>query len=77
MQRIATRTTILTGSLGSAGSTAWTFLDSAPQEWLHLMLTHLWLLSGFFFALLGLLAQLILRLRLRALFRSGLTLHRP
>ncbi len=45
----------------------------SPAQWLHLALTHWWLMSGLVFALLGLLAQRILHLRLRAIFRRGLT----
>ena len=77
LQRIATRLTILVGSLGSAVSTFWTLLQTTPAEWLHIAATHWWLLSGFAFALLGALARWLLRLRLRAMFRSGLTAPPP
>jgi hypothetical protein len=73
MHRVVTRMTILAGSLWSAGSTVWTILHSSTSQWLHLALAHWWLMSGFAFALLGLLVQWILRLRLRAIFRRGLT----
>jgi hypothetical protein len=73
LQRIVTRLTILGGSLGSALPTTLTLLHTAPEQWLHVVLTHWGLLSGFAFALLGVLARWILRLRLRAIFRRGLS----
>jgi hypothetical protein len=73
LQRIVTRMTIVVGSLGSAASTLWASLHSAPHEWLNIVLTHWWLLSGFALALLGGLARWALRLRLRAIFRRGLS----
>ena len=77
LQRGVTRMTILVGLLGSVVSTFWAFVHSAPNQWLHIVLTHWWVLSGFALALLATLTRWILRLRIRAVFRSGLTTSGP
>lgn len=73
LQRLIARLAIVAGSLGSAVATLWSLVQTPPAQWPHVALTHWWLFSGFGLALLGVLARWILRLRLRASFRRGLT----
>jgi hypothetical protein len=73
LQRVFTRLAILAGSLVAALPTTWTLLHTAPEQWLHAALSHWGLLSGFPLVLLGVLVRWILRLRLRAIFRRGLS----
>jgi len=73
MERLATRLVMLVGSVASAVATILTLLATEPALWLHTMLTHWLLLSGWVLALIGVAVRWILRLRLRAKFRGGLT----
>jgi hypothetical protein len=77
MERLATRFTMLAGSLISAAATINRLLREDPALWLHILATHWWLLSGLGFALLAVIMRWLLRWRLRALFRGGLTAQPP
>jgi len=72
MERLATRFTMLIGTLASAAATINRLLREDPALWLQILVTHWWLLSGLGFALLAVIARWLLRWRLRALVRSGL-----
>jgi hypothetical protein len=72
MERLATRFTMLVGSLVSAAATINRLLREDPALWLHILATQWWLLSGLGFALLAVIARWLLRWRLRARFRRGL-----
>jgi hypothetical protein len=73
MERLTTRFAILAGTVWSAAATIRTLLEAEPASWLHIMLTQGWLMSGIAFASFGVLARWVLRWRLRARFRGGLT----
>jgi hypothetical protein len=72
MERLATRFTMLAGTLASAAAMTNRLLREDPALWLHILATHWWLLSGLGFALLAMIARWLLRWRLRALVRGGL-----
>ncbi len=73
MERLTTRFAILAGTVWSAAATIRALLEAEPASWLHIMLTQWWLMSGIGLASFGVLARSVLRWRLRANFRSGLT----
>ncbi len=72
MERLATRLAMLAGSIGTAAPTIIRLLRADPALWLHILLTQWWLWSGLAFALLAMIARLLLRWRLRARFGRGL-----
>jgi hypothetical protein len=77
MERLATRFTMLAGTLASAAATINRLLREDPALWLQVLETHWWLLSGLGFALLALIVRWLLRWRLRALVRGGLGGQQP
>jgi hypothetical protein len=72
LQRLVTRLAMLGGTVAGAIPALRTLLTADRAQWLHLLLSQWWMLAGFGFALFALLVRLLLRRRLRALFRRGL-----
>lgn len=72
MERLATRLVMLGGALAGVLATLRTMLTAERVQWLHLLLSQWLVLAGSGLVLLAVLFRLLLRWRLRVLFRGGL-----
>lgn len=73
MERLTTRFMVAVGTAGGAGTTIWTVLTTKLALLIPVLLTRWALLAPVAFALAGVLVKLILRRRLRGMFRQGLS----
>ena len=73
MERLATRFMIAVGTAGGAGTTIWTLLTTELALLIPVLLSSWALLAPVAFAIAGVLVKLILRRRLRGMFRRGLS----
>ena len=73
MERLATRFMVAAGTAGGAGTTIWTVLTTKLALLIPTLLTMWALLVPVALAMAGVVVKLILRRRLRGMFRRGLS----
>ena len=73
MERLATRFVIAVGTAGGAATTIWTLLTTAPALMISVLLSSWSLRATVAFAIAGVLVKVILRRRLRGMFRRGMS----
>ncbi len=73
MERLATRFVVAVVTASGAGTTIWAMLTTAPAQMMPVLLSSWSLRATVAIALVGVLVKMILRRRLRGMFRRGLS----